>query len=94
MKLPVLLASIFLAFASYSSISVSSQTTPPSPPATPPSTEPSKPDEDPEKVKVWVTPSGKKYHKSTCRYAKDASSITLKEARAKGLTACKTCGGH
>jgi hypothetical protein len=67
--------------------------TPPADPSAPPPT-PSKPDEDPEKIKVWVTPSGKKYHKATCRFAKNATSVTLKEARAKGLTSCKTCGGY
>lgn len=47
-----------------------------------------------EEIQVWVTPSGKRYHKSSCRYAKSGSSISLKEARSRGLSACKTCGGH
>jgi hypothetical protein len=40
---------------------------------------------------VYVTASGKKYHKQTCRYAKNATPMTRKEAEAKGLTPCKVC---
>ena len=77
-------------------IQSSPPTAPPAPPTQPQPSDPnpSKPDEDPEKIKVWVTASGKKYHKSNCRYARGASPITLKEARTKGLDACKICGGH
>jgi len=40
---------------------------------------------------VWVTASGKKYHRQDCRYAKTATPITRAEAEAKGLTPCKVC---
>jgi hypothetical protein len=68
---------------------------PPSPPMPPTPTPAPAPPEAPdeEKTLVWVTPSGKKYHKASCRYAKSGSSVTLKEARRRGLTACKSCGG-
>lgn len=45
---------------------------------------------------VWIASSGNgtKYHKSTCRTLKDGKTeITLSEAEAMGLTACKVCGG-
>ena len=40
---------------------------------------------------VYVTASGKKYHKQDCRYAKNATPTTRAEADAKGLTPCKVC---
>lgn len=42
---------------------------------------------------VYVTSSGKKYHKSTCRYVKDksATSYSIDEAKKKGYTACSVC---
>lgn len=42
---------------------------------------------------VYVTSSGKKYHKSTCRYVKDKSttSYSIDEAKKKGYTACSVC---
>ena len=41
---------------------------------------------------VYVTNSGKKYHRSTCRYLrKSKSSIDLSRAKAGGYTACKVC---
>ncbi|MFA5257284.1 MAG: hypothetical protein WC360_03975 [Opitutales bacterium] len=40
---------------------------------------------------VWVTASGKKYHRQDCRYAKTATPTTRAEAEAKGLTPCKVC---
>lgn len=39
---------------------------------------------------VYVTKSGKKYHRSGCEYLKStAGSYTIKEAEAKGYTACR-----
>lgn len=42
---------------------------------------------------VYVTSSGKKYHKSTCRYVKDKSATlySIDEAKKKGYTACSVC---
>lgn len=42
--------------------------------------------------KVYKTPSGKKYHTSTCRYVKNVShSLSIDEAIKTGLSACKQC---
>ncbi|HEY9046836.1 MAG TPA: hypothetical protein VIN08_13125 [Ohtaekwangia sp.] len=41
---------------------------------------------------VYITRTGAKYHKSTCRYLKYSSyEITLKEAKERGYTACSVC---
>lgn len=42
---------------------------------------------------VYVTSSGKKYHKSSCRYVKgkSATSYSIDEAKKKGYTACSVC---
>jgi hypothetical protein len=40
---------------------------------------------------VFVTPSGKKYHRADCSFAKNARSISLQEAIQKGYTACSRC---
>ena len=42
---------------------------------------------------VYVTGSGKKYHKSDCRLIKNknATGISLADAQAKGLTPCGRC---
>lgn len=41
---------------------------------------------------VYVTPSGKKYHKASCRYISSTSTaLSLSEAKAKGYDACKVC---
>lgn len=44
-----------------------------------------------EEPKVFVTKTGAKYHKSTCRYAETGWAATLTEAKEKGLTACLVC---
>jgi hypothetical protein len=48
--------------------------------------------QDPQSVTVYITRTGKKYHLDGCRYL-GASKIkmTLKEAKARGYTACKVC---
>jgi len=72
---------IMLSAALYASASIGlTAPEPPAPPTPAPSpspapTPPRTPDE--EKTMVWVTPSGKKFHKSSCRYAKSGSSVTL-----------------
>ncbi|WP_334126630.1 hypothetical protein [Empedobacter brevis] len=41
---------------------------------------------------VYKTPSGKKYHTSTCRYVKNVSnSLSVNEAKRMGLSACTQC---
>jgi len=41
---------------------------------------------------VYVTKTGKKYHKETCRYLNKSSySINLSDAIAKGYDACNVC---
>jgi hypothetical protein len=41
---------------------------------------------------VYITRSGKKYHSDGCRYlAGSKIAISLKDAKAKGYTACKVC---
>jgi micrococcal nuclease len=42
---------------------------------------------------VFVTSTGTKYHGSTCRYARNAKTISLDHAAAGGYQACKVCGG-
>lgn len=43
---------------------------------------------------VWVTRTGNKYHKASCRTIKKSkglTSMTKTEARNKGYTACSVC---
>ncbi len=41
---------------------------------------------------VYITKTGKKYHTATCRYlAKSKIPMSLKDAKAKGFTACSVC---
>lgn len=41
---------------------------------------------------VYVTKTGKKFHKSSCRYLKSSKIKTSKaEAKEAGYTACKAC---
>ncbi|PZD76622.1 Ada metal-binding domain-containing protein [Mesonia sp. K7] len=41
---------------------------------------------------VYITKTGNKYHKSSCRYLKNSKIKTTKtEAKAAGYTACKVC---
>lgn len=48
--------------------------------------------QDPQTQTVYVTRTGKKYHRDTCRYlAASKIPISLKDAKAKGYTACKVC---
>lgn len=48
---------------------------------------------DEERV-VYITPTGEKYHKKTCRMIKgDCTEIGINDAIARGYTACKVCGG-
>jgi biopolymer transport protein ExbD len=48
--------------------------------------------QDPQSVTVYITKTGKKYHKDGCRYlAASKIKTTLKEAKANGYTPCKVC---
>lgn len=40
-------------------------------------------------AEVWVTRTGNRYHRATCRYAKIPS--TRKDAIKRGLTPCQVC---
>ena len=43
---------------------------------------------------VYITHTGKKYHRAGCRHLqKSQIPISLDDAKAKGYTACKSCGG-
>nr|DAL70076.1 MAG TPA: DNA methyl phosphotriester repair domain protein [Caudoviricetes sp.] len=43
---------------------------------------------------VYITPTGEKYHKKTCRMIKgDCTEIGINDAIARGYTACGVCGG-
>lgn len=44
---------------------------------------------DPKTVEVWITATGKRYHRATCRYAKIQSN--LKAALNRNLTPCQVC---
>ena len=41
---------------------------------------------------VYATKTGKKYHRATCRYlSRSKIAVSLKGAKAQGLTACSVC---
>ena len=41
---------------------------------------------------VYITRTGKKYHRATCRYlSRSKISTTLKDAKANGYSACSVC---
>ena len=43
-------------------------------------------------ARVWVTPSGSKYHRQECRWlGDDTRSKTVSQARQEGYDPCKTC---
>ena len=47
-----------------------------------------------EERMVYITPTGEKYHKKTCRMIKgDYTEIGINDAIARGYTACGVCGG-
>ncbi len=50
---------------------------------------------DPQATKtqtVYVTRTGRRYHRDGCRYlAASKIPISLKDAKARGFTACKVC---
>ncbi|TXE13483.1 hypothetical protein [Algoriphagus aquimarinus] len=40
---------------------------------------------------VFITKTGAKYHRESCRYSKTGWAATLSEAKKRGLTACLVC---
>ena len=47
---------------------------------------------DQKEVTVYVTRTGKKYHRAGCSYLRTSSiPMPLKDAKAKGYTACSRC---
>lgn len=44
---------------------------------------------NPATIEVWITTTGKRYHRATCRYAKIQSN--LKAALDRNLTPCHVC---
>lgn len=47
---------------------------------------------DPQTQTVYVTRTGKRYHRDGCRYlASSKIPMSLKDAKAKGYTPCKVC---
>jgi hypothetical protein len=48
--------------------------------------------QDPKTQTVYITRTGKRYHRDGCRYlATSKIPISLKDAKARGFTACKVC---
>jgi hypothetical protein len=48
--------------------------------------------EEPKAQTVYVTRTGKRYHRDGCRYlASSKIPISLKDAKAQGYTPCKVC---
>jgi len=50
--------------------------------------------QDPAKIIVYITPTGKKYHQKDCttlKKSKNISAITLEEALRRGLEPCSVC---
>ena len=42
---------------------------------------------------VYITKTGKKYHKASCRHLRSSIPINLSDAESRGYTACSVCGG-
>tara|TARA_Y100000590_G_C15331238_1_gene867765 strand:+ start:328 stop:759 length:432 start_codon:yes stop_codon:yes gene_type:complete len=42
-------------------------------------------------VKIFITRTGKKYHRDGCRYLKSRIPSTINDAISKGLTPCSVC---
>jgi len=40
---------------------------------------------------VYITRTGKKYHRAGCRYLKSSEEVTLGDAQGRGLTPCSAC---
>ena len=54
--------------------------------------EKSKPENPDDAIIVYITGSGEKYHREDCPHLSSSKKeITLKEAKERGYTPCKTC---
>lgn len=60
---------------------------------TPEKNDPDRGKKPPEKsATLYVTKTGKRYHRSACRFLSVSKSpITLEDAKRRGYTPCKTC---
>jgi hypothetical protein len=48
--------------------------------------------EQPKEQSIYVTRTGKRYHRANCRYlARSKFEMSLKEAKQQGYTPCKVC---
>ena len=48
--------------------------------------------QDPQSVTVYITKTGKKYHRDGCRYLRQSRiPVALKDAKSNGYTACSVC---
>lgn len=57
-----------------------------------PAAQPAAQQQNPKTQTVYITRTGKKYHRDGCRYlASSKIPISLKDAKARGFTACKVC---
>ena len=60
--------------------------------AIPPVPQPTQQQTQTKEQTVYATKTGKKYHRATCRYlSKSKIPISLRDAKAQGLTACSVC---
>jgi len=51
----------------------------------------SKVNDNKKSVQIFITRTGKKYHRDGCRYLKSRIPSTINDAISKGLTACSVC---
>jgi biopolymer transport protein ExbD len=53
---------------------------------------PAQAEQDSKSATVYITKTGKKYHRAGCRYLSQSQiKTTVKEAQANGYTPCKVC---
>lgn len=56
-----------------------------------PSVDETQAQEDPGEKTVYITETGSKYHRGTCRHLDSKIQIKLSDAKARGFTPCGTC---
>lgn len=57
-----------------------------------PEPDPEPEEDEPQEIIVYITETGAKYHRGSCRHLKDSKiEITLEEAIARGYEPCGTC---
>ncbi|MDQ3802960.1 MAG: hypothetical protein M3416_03790 [Acidobacteriota bacterium] len=58
----------------------------------PPTTPASEPQRDPQAVTVYITRTGERYHRGSCRHLHSSKiPVSLREAKSRGYTPCKVC---